>query len=91
MDHEAPMANDVWGIAWLDFNLSTVLMTAIASLIVFILCVLASRKLQMKPSGAQNAMEWIVDFVKGMISDTMDWKTGRIFLPFVLTLITYIL
>ncbi|MGP4106159.1 F0F1 ATP synthase subunit A [Virgibacillus sp. L01] len=91
MDHEAPLALDVFGISWLDFNLSNVLMMAIASLIVFILCVLGSRKLQMKPTGAQNFMEWVIDFVKGMINDTMDWKTGKVFLPLGLTLITYIL
>ncbi|GAA0436340.1 F0F1 ATP synthase subunit A [Lentibacillus halophilus] len=91
MDHEAPIAHDVLDIPWLDFNLSVVVMTAISTLIVFVLCVLATRKLQMKPSGAQNFMEWVVDFVKGMISDTMDWKTGRVFLPLGLTLITYIL
>jgi len=91
VDHEAPLIEDVLGISWLDFNLSNVLMIAIASLIVFVLCVLGARNLQMKPSGAQNFMEWVLDFVKGMISDTMDWKTGKTFLPLALTLITYIL
>ncbi|TMN21997.1 F0F1 ATP synthase subunit A [Lentibacillus cibarius] len=91
MDHETPIAHDVFGISWLDFNLSVVVMSGISTLIVFVLCVLATRKLQMKPSGIQNFMEWVVDFVKGMISDTMDWKTGKVFLPLGLTLITYIL
>ncbi|RYG71467.1 F0F1 ATP synthase subunit A [Lentibacillus lipolyticus] len=91
MDHEAPIAHDVLGIPWLDFNLSVVLMTAISTLIVFVLCVFGTRKLQMKPSGMQNFMEWVVDFVKGMISDTMDWKTGKVFLPLGLTLMAYIL
>ncbi|MFZ3578585.1 F0F1 ATP synthase subunit A [Virgibacillus sp. DJP39] len=91
MDHTAPIVEDVLGISWLDFNLSNVLMIAIASLIVFVLCVLGARKLQMKPTGTQNFMEWILDFVKGMISDTMDWQTGKVFLPLGLTLITYIL
>src|SRR5699024_3418096 len=75
----------------LDFNLANVLMIAICSAIVFFFCVWASRKLQMKPTGMQNFMEWVVDFVKGMINDTMDWKTGKVFLPLGLTLITYIL
>src|SRR5699024_6713733 len=66
-------------------------MIAICSAIVFFFCVWASRKLQMKPTGMQNFMEWVVDFVKGMINDTMDWKTGKVFLPLGLTLITYIL
>ncbi|WP_099159399.1 F0F1 ATP synthase subunit A [Virgibacillus ndiopensis] len=90
MDHEAPIVEDVLGIPWLDFNLSNVLMIAIASLIVFVLCVLGAKSLQLKPTGAQNVMEWIIDFVKGMVNDAMDWKTGKSFLPLALTLITYI-
>ncbi|MFD1036855.1 F0F1 ATP synthase subunit A [Virgibacillus byunsanensis] len=91
MDHGAPMLRDVFGISWLDFNMSNVLMIAITSLIVFVLSMLGARKLQMKPTGVQNFMEWILDFVKGIINDTMDWKTGKVFLPLALTLITYIL
>lgn len=90
MDHESPMLEDLFGIPWLDFNLSTSLMTIIASIIVFIICTLAARNLQMKPTGFQNFMEWVVDFVRGIISDTMDWKTGKVFLPLGLTLLTYI-
>ncbi|APC49747.1 F0F1 ATP synthase subunit A [Virgibacillus halodenitrificans] len=91
MDHTAPIVEDVFGISWLDFNMSNVLMMFITSLIVFVLCVLGAKKLQMKPTGAQNVMEWVLDFVKGIINDTMDWKTGKLFLPLALTLFTYIL
>lgn len=91
MDHESPIVESAFGIPWLDFNLSNVVMIIIVSLIVFVLAVIASRNLQMKPTGMQNFMEWAIDFVKGIISDTMDWKTGKVFLPLGLTLITYIL
>ncbi len=90
LDHESPLFHDLFGIPWLDFNLSTTLMTFISSVIVFIICTLAARNLQMKPTGFQNFMEWIVDFVKGIIGDTMDWKTGKVFLPLGLTLLVYI-
>ncbi|RDW20545.1 F0F1 ATP synthase subunit A [Oceanobacillus chungangensis] len=90
MDHTSPIVEDVLGISWLDFNLSNVFMMAIVSLIIFVLCTWASRKLQMKPTGMQNFMEWIVEFVKGIIGDTMDWKTGKVFLPLGLTLMFYI-
>lgn len=90
MDHEAPIVENVFGISWLEFNLSNVLMIIIGSAITFIVCVLASRTLKMKPTKAQNFMEWIVDFVKGMVTDTMDWKAGRTFFPLALTLITYL-
>src|SRR5699024_9151345 len=91
LDTKAPIVENVFGISWLSFDLANVLMIALASVIVFVLSVLASRNLQMKPTGAQNFMEWFIDFVKGMVSDTMDWKTGRLFLPLGLTLFLFIL
>ncbi len=90
LDHGAPIYEDLFGISWLDFNLSNVMMVLVTSLIVFIIAVIGSRKLQRKPSGFQNFMEWIVDFVRGMVSSTMDWKTGKQFLPLGLTLLFYI-
>ncbi|PAV31360.1 F0F1 ATP synthase subunit A [Virgibacillus profundi] len=91
MDHGAPVIDNIFGISWLSVNLSNVLMITVTSIIVFVLCVLGAKKLQMKPTGAQNVMEWILDFVKGIINDTMGWKTGKLFLPLALTLFTYIL
>jgi|SRR5699024_7401727 len=91
VDSSAPMLENVFGISWLNFNLSNILMMFIASAIVFILCVLGARSLKMKPTGGQNVMEMVIDFVRGLISDTMDWKVGKMFLPLGLTLITYIL
>ncbi|GAB2541874.1 F0F1 ATP synthase subunit A [Gracilibacillus alcaliphilus] len=90
MDHESPMLEDLFGVPWLDFNLSTTLMVFVSSVIVFIICTLGARKLQMKPTGFQNFMEWIVDFVKGIIGDTMGWKTGKVFLPLGLTLLVFV-
>ncbi|RWZ59145.1 F0F1 ATP synthase subunit A [Halobacillus fulvus] len=90
MNHEAPMWNDAFGIPWLDFNLSNVLMMFIASLIVFILGVAATRNMQRYPKGFQNFMEWLIDFIKGIIGSNMDWRTGRLFLPLGLTLFAYI-
>ncbi|GAA0487358.1 F0F1 ATP synthase subunit A [Salinibacillus aidingensis] len=90
MDHEAPIYQDLFGISWLDFNLSNVVMMLIAATIVFIIGILASRNLKRKPTGLQNFMEWLIDFVKGIIGDNMDWKTGKQFLPLGMTLITYI-
>ncbi|WP_100009895.1 F0F1 ATP synthase subunit A [Lentibacillus sediminis] len=91
MDHTAPIVEDVFGISWLDFNMANVMMIIVTSAIVFVICVLGARKLQMKPTGAQNVMEWFLDFIKGIINDTMDWKTGKLFLPLALTLFSYIL
>lgn len=81
------MVKDFMG---LQFNLSNILMITIASLIVFILAVVSTRRLELKPTGIQNFMEWVMDFVKGIINSTMDWNTGGRFLILGMTLIMYI-
>jgi len=91
MDHGAPIIENLFGISWLSVNLSNILMIIVTAVIVFVLSVLGARKLQMKPTGAQNVMEWILDFVKGIVNDAMDWKTGKTFLPLAITLFTFIL
>lgn len=91
MEHEAPILENAFGIPWLDFNLSNVVMVIVTTLIVLILTILGARKLQMRPKGVQNVMEWILEFVRGLISDSMDWKMAKVFLPLGLALITYIL
>ena len=91
MEHEAPIVENAFGIPWLDFNLSNVLMIVVTTAIVLILVILGARKLEMRPNGVQNFMEWIIEFVRGLISDSMEWKMAKVFLPLGLTLITYIL
>jgi len=91
LENKEPIIENVLGISWLSFNLANVLMITLTFFVVLVLAIWGTRSLQMKPTGKQNFMEWIIDFVKGLITDTMDWKTGRVFLPLGLTLITFIL
>ena len=86
MEHEAPIIE----IAGIAFNASNVMMIIVASLITFLIAVFATRKLAMKPTGMQNFIEWVLDFVKGVINNAMDWKTGSRFLMLGTTLIMYI-
>ena len=58
------------------FNLSNVMMLLVAALIVFLIAFFATRNLKLKPTGMQNFMEWIMDFVKGIIKSNMDWRDG---------------
>ena len=74
----------------LTFNLGNVLMITVASVIVFLIAVLSTRKLAVKPSGMQNFMEWVIDFVRNIINSNMDWNTGGRFLVLGTTLIMYI-
>jgi F-type H+-transporting ATPase subunit a len=86
MHHEAPLL-DLFG---LTFNLANLLMITIATAIVFIIAVLSTRKLAMKPTGMQNFMEWVMDFIKGIINSTMDWKDGGRFHVLGITLLMYV-
>ncbi|WP_045518707.1 F0F1 ATP synthase subunit A [Neobacillus niacini] len=86
MHHEAPIVK----FLGLHFNLANILMITVASAIVFLLAVLSTRKLAMKPTGMQNFMEWVMDFVKNIINSTMDWKDGGRFHILGITIIMYI-
>ncbi|RFU62326.1 F0F1 ATP synthase subunit A [Peribacillus glennii] len=86
MNHGAPIVE----FMGLYFNLANIMMITIASLIVFILAVVSTRRLELKPTGIQNFTEWVMDFVKGIINSTMDWNTGGRFLILGMTLIMYI-
>lgn len=81
MDHGAPIVENIFGIPWLSVNLSTVLMMVISCTVTFFVAFFLTRNLKMKPTGKQNFIEFIVDFVKGIINDSMDWRTGKKFLP----------
>ncbi len=86
MGHENPL-REFMGIT---FNLSNIMMLIITALIVFLIGILASRNLQLKPTGMQNFFEWIMDFVKGIIKSNMDWKTGGRFHILGITLILFL-
>lgn len=86
MNHGAPI-REIFG---LHFNMGNVLMVTVASVIVFIIALIGTRKLAMKPTGMQNFMEWVFDFVKGIVKSNMDWKTGGHFHVLGVTLILYI-
>lgn len=72
-------------------DLSAVLMLAVTSVIVFILAKLAVRNLSVtNPGKLQSFMEWVVDFVRGIIGGVMDDKVGRRYLSLGLTIIMFI-
>lgn len=74
----------------LGFNPANLMMITITAVIVLIIAIAATRKLQMKPTGMQNFMEWLMDFVKDIIGSNMDWKTGGKFHVLGITLIMFI-
>ncbi len=57
------------GPIWFDGTVC--LMIFLTCLIVFLLAFLGSRKITMKPKGGQNVMEYVIDFVRGILSDNL--------------------
>ncbi len=86
MHHEAPIKE----FLGLNFNLANILMITVASAIVFIIALISTRKMAMKPTGMQNFLEWVMDFVRGIIDSTMDWKTGGRFHVLGITIMMYV-
>ncbi|WP_144512002.1 F0F1 ATP synthase subunit A [Bacillus sp. FJAT-22090] len=83
-------ANPTFELFGMYGNWSNILMLAVTTLIVFLIAFIATRNLKMKPTGMQNFMEWIMDFVKGIIKSNFDWKTGGRFHILGITLIMFI-
>src|SRR5699024_1311362 len=90
MDTKSPKIEDLFSRTRLFFCLLLNFNFIFPSIVVIIFGYFAGRNLQMKPTGFQNFVEWIVDFVRGLVTDTMDWKVGKQFLPLGLTVILFI-
>lgn len=90
MNHTAPEATLDLGFIELTFNLSTVAMLLLSAIIVFLIAFISTRNLALKPTGLQNFMEWIMDFVKNIIKSNMDWQTGGRFHVLGITLIMWV-
>lgn len=84
----------VWApesIPWLQFNLSTTIMILVTFFIVLILMIVGTRKLTSGvPKGLQNFLEWVVDFVRGIIDSSIGLKRGSNYILLGVTLILFI-
>lgn len=87
MDHFSPRLN--WN--GLVFDIPTIIMMVVTSLVVIILVACLTRKLTAGvPDGGQNVMEWVVDFVTGISNNFMEPKVAAKFVTLGLTLFLYI-
>ncbi|MCD8916185.1 MULTISPECIES: F0F1 ATP synthase subunit A [Staphylococcus] len=90
MQHESPKSTlDLFGLD-LTFNWATVLMVIITAILVFVLAVWCTRNLQKRPTGKQNFIEWVFDFVRGIIESNLAWSKGGQFHFLAVTLILFI-
>src|SRR5690606_13292397 len=75
----------------LPIDLASIIMITITSIIVYIIARVATRNLSIdNPGKMQNFMEWVVEFVRNLISSTMDMKQGKVFVNLGMTLIMFI-
>ncbi|AMY06633.1 F0F1 ATP synthase subunit A [Staphylococcus condimenti] len=90
MQHKSPVVT--WDLFGLDikFNLASILMVIITSLIVLVIAIACTRNLQKRPTGKQNFIEWVFDFVRGIIESNLAWKKGGQFHFLAVTLILFI-
>jgi F-type H+-transporting ATPase subunit a len=85
--HELPIIE----LGGIRFDLSSIIMIVITSVIVFVIARLGTSRLSVdKPGKMQNFLEWVVEFVTGLIASTMDMKKGKSFLMLGITLIMFI-
>jgi F-type H+-transporting ATPase subunit a len=67
----------LWHLGPFAIRSTTMLLTWVSMAVVLIVFRLGARRLSVeRPSGLQNVLEFIVEFVKGFISDTVDAERG---------------
>lgn len=81
----------IWHLGDITFHGKTLVMTWIAMCGVMLFCYLGVRKLTSgKPGKMQNVLEFMVDLVRGIVTDNMDYKKGRPLLSYLLTLFLFV-
>lgn len=87
MEHERPIVI-LFGI---HFDLSVILTSTLAALVVAIISLLATRKLTTRtPSGLQNFMEWVIEFVQDIMQTAMGFSNNLFILSTGVSLILYL-
>lgn len=85
--HEFP----VLPLGPLNIELSTLIAITVSVIVTFLIAKLAVRNLSVEnPSKMQNFLEWVVDFVHGLISSAMPLNRVKPFLSLGMTLIMFI-
>lgn len=74
----------------IPFNIGNDVPGLVAAAIVFFLMFFLSRRVEMKPTGKQNVIEWIIDFTNSIIKSTMPGRDGQKFGLLIFTLFSFI-
>ncbi|MCC3237247.1 F0F1 ATP synthase subunit A, partial [Pediococcus acidilactici] len=74
----------------LTFSTANVISGLVAAIIVFAVVFAFSRNLKLKPTGKQNALEWVIDFTNGILRSSVDETETRNFGLYAFTLFLFI-
>lgn len=81
----------LWEIGGITFHGKTLVMTWIVMAIILVFVLSGVRNLTSgKPGKMQNVLEWMIDFVRKLISDNMDYEKGKTLLGYLVSLILFI-
>ena len=73
----------LWEIGGITFHGKTLVMTWIVMAIILVFVLSGVRNLTSgKPGKMQNVLEWMIDFVRKLISDNMDYEKGKTLLGY---------
>lgn len=75
----------------MTFDLTVIIGSVTAAVIVFLLIQFLTRRLSIRPSGRQTMMEYIIDFISGMAGIMMEKKESYRYISFALTTFLFIL
>lgn len=75
----------------MTFDVTMMIGTVVSALIVMLIVFLLTRRLTMRPSGRQNLMEYIIDFISGITGTMLEKKQAAKYMSFALTIFLFIL
>ena len=81
--------HDVVRFGHFSFNLDTLIITWFSMILIIIFAIFAARRLEMRPRGAQNAFEVLLDFISGLVEGTLGPK-GRTLIPLISTMFIFL-
>ncbi|EOT47090.1 MULTISPECIES: F0F1 ATP synthase subunit A [Enterococcus] len=76
------------GPIWFDGTV--LLMTLLSCFIVFLIVFVCTRNLKLKPTGKQNFIEWVIDFVRKVVADNLPSKEVKSYHLIAVTLFLFV-
>ncbi|MFC3927069.1 F0F1 ATP synthase subunit A [Streptococcus caprae] len=84
-------ANPAITIGPVTFDLTILAMSTLAVLVVFGFVFWTSRQMKLKPTGKQNVLEYVFDFIYGVARDNLGEHYAKQYMPFLFTMFGLVL